>query len=169
MNNLKICTLHFLVFRKHWIPLHWRIVGFQWQLIDRSRCHSAFQFCLCNLVLLQGKIQHKSSDATQNGSLSQSWSPYRSFSITQMVEEGSVCVCVCKLRISIILGWLSVVLFWSVVMWVLGFIFAVGLYFCQQIENRFSPQSKQTEIERRSGQRSEQTVDSRALRVCGYR
>ncbi|XP_042606870.1 lamina-associated polypeptide 2, isoforms beta/delta/epsilon/gamma-like isoform X2 [Cyprinus carpio] len=33
------------------------------------------------------KIQHKSSDATQNGSLSQSGSPYRSFSITQMVEE----------------------------------------------------------------------------------
>uniref|UniRef100_A0A672PM68 Lamina-associated polypeptide 2, isoforms beta/delta/epsilon/gamma-like n=1 Tax=Sinocyclocheilus grahami TaxID=75366 RepID=A0A672PM68_SINGR len=33
----------------------------------------------------------------------------------------------------------------------------------RQIENRFSPQSKQTEIERRSGQRSEQTVDSRAL------
>ncbi|XP_016409493.1 LEM domain-containing protein 1 isoform X2 [Sinocyclocheilus rhinocerous] len=64
------------------------------------------------------KIQHKSSDATQNGSLSQSGSPYRSFSITQMVEE---------------------------------------------IENRFSPQSKQTEIERRSGQRSEQTVYSRAL------
>uniref|UniRef100_A0A673HX86 Lamina-associated polypeptide 2, isoforms beta/delta/epsilon/gamma-like n=1 Tax=Sinocyclocheilus rhinocerous TaxID=307959 RepID=A0A673HX86_9TELE len=58
--------------------------------------------------------RHKSSDATQNGSLSQSGSPYRSFSITQMVEEGS-------------------------------------------IENRFSPQSKQTEIERRSGQRSEQT------------
>lgn len=50
-----------------------------------------------------------------------------------------------------------------------GFIFAVGLYFCQQIETRFSPQSKQTEIERRSGQRSEQTVDSRVLRVCGYR
>ncbi|XP_016300519.1 lamina-associated polypeptide 2, isoforms beta/delta/epsilon/gamma-like isoform X2 [Sinocyclocheilus anshuiensis] len=66
----------------------------------------------------RGKIQHKSSDATQNGSLSQSGSPYRSFSITQMVEE---------------------------------------------IENRFSPQSKQTEIERRSGQRSEQMVDSRAL------
>ncbi|XP_016104061.1 lamina-associated polypeptide 2, isoforms beta/delta/epsilon/gamma-like isoform X2 [Sinocyclocheilus grahami] len=66
----------------------------------------------------RGKIQHKSSDATLNGSLSQSGSPYRSFSITQMVEE---------------------------------------------IENRFSPQSKQTEIERRSGQRSEQTVDSRAL------
>ncbi|XP_043080687.1 LEM domain-containing protein 1 isoform X2 [Puntigrus tetrazona] len=63
-------------------------------------------------------IQHKSSDATQNGSLSQSGSPCRSFSITQMVEE---------------------------------------------IENRFSPQSKQTEIERRSGQRSEQTVDRRAL------
>uniref|UniRef100_A0A672K4V6 Lamina-associated polypeptide 2, isoforms beta/delta/epsilon/gamma-like n=1 Tax=Sinocyclocheilus grahami TaxID=75366 RepID=A0A672K4V6_SINGR len=53
-------------------------------------------------------------NATQNGSLSQSGSPYRSFSITQMVEEGS-------------------------------------------IETRFSPQSKQTEIERRSGQRSEQT------------
>ncbi|XP_016300520.1 lamina-associated polypeptide 2, isoforms beta/delta/epsilon/gamma-like isoform X3 [Sinocyclocheilus anshuiensis] len=67
---------------------------------------------------INGKIQHKSSDATQNGSLSQSGSPYRSFSITQMVEE---------------------------------------------IENRFSPQSKQTEIERRSGQRSEQMVDSRAL------
>ncbi|XP_016104060.1 lamina-associated polypeptide 2, isoforms beta/delta/epsilon/gamma-like isoform X1 [Sinocyclocheilus grahami] len=67
---------------------------------------------------INGKIQHKSSDATLNGSLSQSGSPYRSFSITQMVEE---------------------------------------------IENRFSPQSKQTEIERRSGQRSEQTVDSRAL------
>uniref|UniRef100_A0A672N1F6 Uncharacterized LOC107560863 n=1 Tax=Sinocyclocheilus grahami TaxID=75366 RepID=A0A672N1F6_SINGR len=58
--------------------------------------------------------RHKSSNATQNGSLSQSGSPYRSFSITQMVEEGS-------------------------------------------IETRFSPQSKQTEIERRSGQRSEQT------------
>ncbi|XP_058620416.1 LEM domain-containing protein 1 [Onychostoma macrolepis] len=70
---------------------------------------------------INGKIQHKSSDTTQNGSLSQSGSPYRSFSITQMVEEGS-------------------------------------------IENRFSPQSKQTEIERRSGQRNEQTVDSRALR-----
>ncbi|XP_016320647.1 lamina-associated polypeptide 2-like isoform X3 [Sinocyclocheilus anshuiensis] len=68
---------------------------------------------------INGKIQHKSSNATQNGSLSQSGSPYRSFSITQMVEE---------------------------------------------IETRFSPQSKQTEIERRSGQRSEQTVDSRALR-----
>ncbi|XP_050952075.1 LEM domain-containing protein 1 isoform X3 [Labeo rohita] len=34
----------------------------------------------------------------------------------------------------------------------------------RQIENRFSPQSKQTEIEWRSGQRSEQTVDSRVLR-----
>ncbi|XP_016404712.1 lamina-associated polypeptide 2, isoforms beta/delta/epsilon/gamma-like isoform X2 [Sinocyclocheilus rhinocerous] len=68
---------------------------------------------------INGKIQHKSSNATQNGSLSQSGSPYRSFSITQMVE---------------------------------------------QIETRFSPQSKQTEIERRSGQRSEQMVDSRALR-----
>ncbi|XP_050952074.1 LEM domain-containing protein 1 isoform X2 [Labeo rohita] len=33
-----------------------------------------------------------------------------------------------------------------------------------RIENRFSPQSKQTEIEWRSGQRSEQTVDSRVLR-----
>ncbi|XP_073678978.1 LEM domain-containing protein 1 [Garra rufa] len=68
----------------------------------------------------RGKIQHKPSDVSQNGSVSQSGSPYRSFSITQMVEEGS-------------------------------------------IENRFSPQSKQTEIERRSGQRSKQTVDSRAL------
>ncbi|XP_026097854.1 LEM domain-containing protein 1 isoform X2 [Carassius auratus] len=67
----------------------------------------------------RGKIQHKSSDATQNESLSQSGSPYRSFSITQMVEE---------------------------------------------IETRFSPQSKQTEIERRSGSRSKQTVDSRVLR-----
>ncbi|XP_052449843.1 LEM domain-containing protein 1 isoform X2 [Carassius gibelio] len=68
---------------------------------------------------INGKIQHKSSDATQNESLSQSGSPYRSFSITQMVEE---------------------------------------------IETRFSPQSKQTEIERRSGSRSKQTVDSRVLR-----
>uniref|UniRef100_A0A9J8CGB5 LEM domain containing 1 n=1 Tax=Cyprinus carpio carpio TaxID=630221 RepID=A0A9J8CGB5_CYPCA len=32
------------------------------------------------------------------------------------------------------------------------------------IENEFSPLSKQTEIERRSGQRREQTVDNRALR-----
>ncbi|XP_050952077.1 LEM domain-containing protein 1 isoform X4 [Labeo rohita] len=70
---------------------------------------------------VNGTIQHKSSDITQNGPLSQSGSPYRSFSITEMVEEGS-------------------------------------------IENRFSPQSKQTEIEWRSGQRSEQTVDSRVLR-----
>ncbi|XP_039508447.1 LEM domain-containing protein 1 isoform X2 [Pimephales promelas] len=36
----------------------------------------------------------------------------------------------------------------------------------EEIENRFSPQSKQTEIERGFGQRTEQTVDSRALR--GY-
>ncbi|XP_039508448.1 LEM domain-containing protein 1 isoform X3 [Pimephales promelas] len=34
----------------------------------------------------------------------------------------------------------------------------------EEIENRFSPQSKQTEIERGFGQRTEQTVDSRALR-----
>ncbi|XP_059383551.1 LEM domain-containing protein 1 isoform X7 [Carassius carassius] len=67
----------------------------------------------------RGKIQHKSSEAIQNESLSQSGSPYRSFSITQMVEEGST---------------------------------------------RFSPQSKQTEIERRSGSGSKQTVDSRVLR-----
>ncbi|XP_059383552.1 LEM domain-containing protein 1 isoform X8 [Carassius carassius] len=67
----------------------------------------------------RGKIQHKSSEAIQNESLSQSGSPYRSFSITQMVEE---------------------------------------------IETRFSPQSKQTEIERRSGSGSKQTVDSRVLR-----
>ncbi|ROL53252.1 N-fatty-acyl-amino acid synthase/hydrolase PM20D1.1 [Anabarilius grahami] len=33
-----------------------------------------------------------------------------------------------------------------------------------RMENRFSSQSKQSEIERRSGQRSEQTVDSRDLR-----
>ncbi|XP_077070465.1 LEM domain-containing protein 1 [Siphateles boraxobius] len=70
---------------------------------------------------VNGKIQHKSLDSSQNGSLGQSGSQYTSFSITQMVEE---------------------------------------------IENRFSPQSKQTEIERRFGQRTEQTVDSRALR--GY-
>ncbi|XP_067302595.1 LEM domain-containing protein 1 isoform X3 [Pseudorasbora parva] len=67
----------------------------------------------------KGKIQHKSLDATQNGSLSQSGSQYKSFSITQMVEE---------------------------------------------IENRLSPQSKQTETERRFGQKTEQTVNSRALR-----
>lgn len=40
-------------------------------------------------------------------------------------------------------------------------------FFGPQIENEFSPLSKQTEIERRSGQRREQTVDSRALWVCG--
>ncbi|XP_051518665.1 LEM domain-containing protein 1 [Myxocyprinus asiaticus] len=68
-----------------------------------------------------GKTQHKSSDSSQNGSLVQTGSPYRSFSISQMVEEGS-------------------------------------------IENRFSPQSQHTEIERRSSQRTELTVDSRALR-----
>ncbi|XP_016404715.1 lamina-associated polypeptide 2-like isoform X4 [Sinocyclocheilus rhinocerous] len=39
---------------------------------------------------INGKIQHKSSNATQNGSLSQSGSPYRSFSITQMVEQKPV-------------------------------------------------------------------------------
>ncbi|XP_067302594.1 LEM domain-containing protein 1 isoform X2 [Pseudorasbora parva] len=61
---------------------------------------------------VNGKIQHKSLDATQNGSLSQSGSQYKSFSITQMVEE---------------------------------------------IENRLSPQSKQTETERRFGQKTEQT------------
>ncbi|XP_048033639.1 LEM domain-containing protein 1 isoform X3 [Megalobrama amblycephala] len=67
----------------------------------------------------RGKIQHKSLNSTQNGSLGQSGSQCRSFSITQMVEE---------------------------------------------MENRFSSQSKQSEIERRSGQRSKQTVDSRDLR-----
>ncbi|XP_056094193.1 LEM domain-containing protein 1 [Rhinichthys klamathensis goyatoka] len=70
---------------------------------------------------VNGKIQHKSLDSSQNGSLGQSGSQYTTFSITQMVEE---------------------------------------------IEKRCSPQSKQTEIERRFGQRTEQTVDSRALR--GY-
>ncbi|XP_048033640.1 LEM domain-containing protein 1 isoform X4 [Megalobrama amblycephala] len=68
---------------------------------------------------VNGKIQHKSLNSTQNGSLGQSGSQCRSFSITQMVEE---------------------------------------------MENRFSSQSKQSEIERRSGQRSKQTVDSRDLR-----
>lgn len=61
----------------------------------------------------------KSTVSAQNGSLSNSSSLYRSFSITEMVKE---------------------------------------------IENRFSPQFKQTETERWSGLRSEQTVDSRALR-----
>lgn len=49
------------------------------------------------------------------------------------------------------------------------FLLCVLYWFCLQIENRFSPQFKQTETERWSGLRSEQTVDSRALRVCGYR
>ncbi|XP_051948206.1 lamina-associated polypeptide 2, isoforms beta/delta/epsilon/gamma-like isoform X3 [Xyrauchen texanus] len=67
----------------------------------------------------KGKTLHKSSDSSQNGSLVQIASPYRSFSISQMVEE---------------------------------------------IENRFSPQSQHTEIERRSSQRTELTVDSGAQR-----
>ncbi|XP_067228078.1 LEM domain-containing protein 1 isoform X2 [Chanodichthys erythropterus] len=66
-----------------------------------------------------GFVNHKSLNSTQNGSLGQSGSQCRSFSITQMVEEGS---------------------------------------------NRFSSQSKQSEIEKRSGQRNKQTVDSRDLR-----
>nr|XP_017209030.1 uncharacterized protein LOC436879 isoform X5 [Danio rerio] len=61
----------------------------------------------------------KSTVSAQNGSSSNSSSPYRSFSITEMVEE---------------------------------------------IENRFSPQFKQTESERWTGLRAAQTVGSRALR-----
>ncbi|XP_051961297.1 uncharacterized protein LOC127628546 [Xyrauchen texanus] len=39
---------------------------------------------------VNGKTPHRSSDSSQNGSLVQTGSPYRFFSITQMVEEGSV-------------------------------------------------------------------------------
>lgn len=113
---------------------------------------------LFSLVLLQGKIQHKSLNSTQNGSLGQSGSQCRSFSITQMVEEGSVCferVCSESLNNCGMVG--------------SDFVLSLGVWlylFCLQMENRFSSQSKQSEIERRSGQRSKQTVDSRDLRVC---
>nr|XP_017209029.1 uncharacterized protein LOC436879 isoform X2 [Danio rerio] len=66
-----------------------------------------------------GFVNGKSTVSAQNGSSSNSSSPYRSFSITEMVEE---------------------------------------------IENRFSPQFKQTESERWTGLRAAQTVGSRALR-----
>ncbi|XP_057219148.1 LEM domain-containing protein 1 isoform X1 [Triplophysa rosa] len=65
-----------------------------------------------------GKSRHESSDTSKKGSLGQTGSPCRSFSITQMVEE---------------------------------------------IENRFSPQSKHTEIERRSSYSNEHTINSRTL------
>ncbi|XP_056304849.1 LEM domain-containing protein 1 [Danio aesculapii] len=68
-----------------------------------------------------GFVNGKSTVSAQNGTSSNSGSPYRSFSITEMVEEGS-------------------------------------------IENRFSPQFKQTETERWTGLRAAQTVGSRALR-----
>lgn len=79
--------------------LHWWIVGllsYSWLSVPGHLCHivhslllSFTQFCS-----LQGKTRQMSaSDTSKNGSLILIGSPCSSFSISQMVEEGSVYVC----------------------------------------------------------------------------
>lgn len=51
----KICTLHFFWFRKHWIPLHWRIVGFWWAIDWPYKMSLCFSVLLIQFSSIAGK------------------------------------------------------------------------------------------------------------------